>query len=73
LRGERRLRELSKILGSERDDETGEWKRLHNEGLNNLYWSPKIARVIKSRKISWARHVAHMGRERNIRVFVGET
>jgi hypothetical protein len=51
LREECRLRVLSKILGSERNEETGEWRRLHNEGLNNLHCSPKIVRVIKSRRI----------------------
>jgi hypothetical protein len=44
-----------------RSEETGELRRLHNEELN-LYWSPKNFRVIKSRKMRWARHVAHMGR-----------
>jgi hypothetical protein len=73
LREECNLRVFSKILGSERDEETEEWRRLHNEGLNNLYWSTKIVRVIKSRKIRCARHVAHMGKERHIRVFGGET
>jgi hypothetical protein len=72
LREECRLRELSKILGSERD-ETGEWRRLHNEGLNNLYWSPKIVRVIKSRKMRWARHVVRMGRGEAYTGFGGET
>jgi hypothetical protein len=62
LREECSLRVLSKLLGSERDEETGEWMRLHNEELNDLYWSPKIVPVIRSRKMRWARHVARMGR-----------
>jgi hypothetical protein len=62
LKEERRLRVLSKISGSERVEETGEWRRLHNEELSNLYWSPKVVPVIKSRKMRWARHVVRMGR-----------
>ena len=42
----------------------GEWRRLHNEELNDLYSSPNIVRVIKSRRIGWAEHVARMGEER---------
>jgi hypothetical protein len=72
LREERRLRVLSKLLGSERDEEMGEWMILHNEELN-LYWSPKIVPVIKSRKMRWARHVAHMGRGEAYTGFGGET
>jgi hypothetical protein len=49
-----------------------EWRRLHNEELHNLYASPNIIRVIKSRKIGWAGHVAHMGEMRNAyRILVG--
>jgi hypothetical protein len=62
LREERRLRVLSKILGSESDEETGEWMRLYNEELNDLYWSPKFVLVVKSRKMRWAKHIARMGR-----------
>ena len=59
-------------LGSE--EVTGEWRRLHNEELNNLYFSPNIVRVIKSRKMRWAGHVAHLGEERGVnRVLVRET
>ena len=49
---------------SRRDEVTGEWRRLHNEELNNLYSSPNIVRVIKSRRLRWAGHVARMGEER---------
>jgi hypothetical protein len=50
------------ICGPKRDDVTGEWRRLHNEELNDLYSSSNIVRVIKSRRMRWAGHVARMGR-----------
>ena len=55
---------LRRIFGPRRDEVTGEWRRLHNEELNGLYSSPNIVRVIKSRRMRWAEHVAHMGEER---------
>jgi len=55
---------LRRIFGPKRDEVTGEWRRLHNEELNDLYSSPNIVRVIKSRRMSWAGHVARMGEER---------
>jgi hypothetical protein len=55
---------LRRIFGPRRDKVTGEWMRLHNEELNDLYFSPNIVRVIKSRRIRWAGHVARMGEER---------
>ena len=69
LREERNLRVfenmvLRRIFVSRRDDVTGEWKRLHNEELNDLYCSPNIVRVIKFRRMCWAGHVACMGEER---------
>ena len=65
---------LRRIFGPKRDEVTGEWRRLHNEELNVLYCSPNILRVIKSRRMRWARHVARMGEERGVyRVLVGET
>ena len=53
---------LRKIFGAKRDEVTGEWRKLHKEELNDLYCSPKIFRVIKSRRMGWAGHVACKGR-----------
>jgi len=69
LREERKLRVfenmvLRRIFGPRRDEVTGEWRRLHNKELNDLYSSPNIVRVIKSRRMRWAGHVARMGEER---------
>jgi len=78
LREERKLRAfenmvLRRIFGPRRDEVTGEWRRLHNEELNDLYSSPNIVRVIKSRRMGWARHVARMGEERGVcRVLLGK-
>jgi hypothetical protein len=55
-------RVMRRIFGPKRDEAAGEWRRLHNEELNNLYLSPNIIRVIKSRRMRWAGHVARMGR-----------
>jgi hypothetical protein len=57
-------RVLRKIFGPKRDEGTGEWTGLHNEELNTLHSSPNIIWVIKSRRMRWARHVAHMGERR---------
>ena len=69
LREERKLRVfenmvLRRIFGPRMDEVTGIWRRLHNEELNDLYSSSNIVRVIKSRRIRWAGHVARMGKER---------
>ena len=64
---------LRRIFGPSREEVTGERRRLHNEELNDLYSSPNILRVIKSRRIRWAGHVARMGEERGAyRVLVGK-
>ena len=79
LREEHRLRVfenrvLRRIFGPKRDGVTGEWRKLHNEELNSLYCSPNIVRVIKSRRMRWAGHVARMGEGRGVyKVLVGET
>jgi len=55
---------LMRIFGPRRDEVTGEWWRLHDEEINDLYSSHNIVRVIKSRRMRWAGHVARMGEER---------
>ena len=55
---------LRRIFGPRRDEVTEEWRRLHNKELNDLYSSPNIVRVIKSRRMRWTGHVARMGEER---------
>jgi hypothetical protein len=54
-------RVLRRIFGPKRDEATGEWRRLHNEELDDLYSSPNVIRVIKSKRMRWAGHVARMG------------
>jgi hypothetical protein len=49
------------VFGPKRDEVTGEWRKLHNEELNDLYSSPNIVRVVKLRRMRWAGHVARMG------------
>jgi hypothetical protein len=64
-------RVLRRIFGPKRDEVTGEWRKLHNEELHNLYSSPN--RMIKSRRMRRAAHVAHMGEKRNAyRILVGK-
>jgi len=75
---ERRLRVfqnrvLRGIFGSERDEVIGEWRKLHNEELNDLYLSPNIVRVIKWRRMRLAGNVAHIGKRRDVyRVLMGK-
>jgi hypothetical protein len=59
-------RVLRRIFRPKRDEVTGEWRKLHNEELHNLYSSSNIIRLIKSRRMRWAGHVARMGEERNV-------
>jgi hypothetical protein len=79
LREESRLRVfenkmLRRIFGPKRDEVTGEWRRLHNKELYAPYSSPDIIRVIKTRRLGWAGHVARMGERRGAyRALVGET
>jgi len=78
LREERKVRlfenmVLRRIFGPRRDEVSGEWRRLHNEKLNDLYSSPNIVRVVKPRRMRWAGDVARMGEERGVyRVLVGK-
>jgi hypothetical protein len=63
-------RVLRRIFGSKRYEMTGDWRKLHNEELNKLYASPNIIRMIESRRIRWARHVARMGRRMHVRYWL---
>jgi hypothetical protein len=78
LREERRLRVfenrvLRRVFGPKRDEVTGEWRKLHNDELNDLYSLPYIVRVVKSRRMRWAGHVARMVEDRGVhRVLVGK-
>jgi hypothetical protein len=78
LREEHRLRVfenrvLRRVLGSRRDEVTGEWRKLYNEELSDLYSLPNIVHVVKSRRMRLVGHVAHMGEGRGVhRVLVGK-
>jgi hypothetical protein len=64
---------LMGIFGCKRDEVTGEWRKLHKEELNELYSSPNIIRVIKSRRIRWVGHVTYMRERRGLyRVLMGK-
>jgi hypothetical protein len=70
LREEHKLRVIENrvirtLFGSKRDEVTGGWRKLHNEELHNLYSSPSIIRMIKSRRMRWTRHIARMEEKRN--------
>jgi hypothetical protein len=56
---------LRRIFGSKRDEMTGEWRKLHNEELRELYSSPSIIRIIKSPRMRWAGHEARIWEKRN--------
>jgi hypothetical protein len=64
---------LRRIFGPKRDEVTGEWRKLYNEELHNLYSSPDIIRQVKSRQMRWAGHVARMGEERKVYNFWWES
>ena len=71
LREERRLRVfenrvLRVIFGAKGDEVTGEWRKLHNEELNDLCCSPNVVRVVKWRRMRWAEHVSNMGGRRSL-------
>jgi hypothetical protein len=75
LKEQHRLRvfENRRTFGPKRDDVTGDWRKLHNEELHNLYSSPDIIRMNKSKRMRWAEHVARMGETRNAyRILVGK-
>jgi hypothetical protein len=70
VREEHKLRvfenRLLRIFGPKTDGVMGGWRKLHNEELHHLYSSPSIIRIIKSRRMRWAEHVARMGEKRNV-------
>ena len=71
MRKERRLRVfenrvLRRVFGHKRDEVRGEWRKLHNDELSDLYPLPNIVRVLKSRRMRWAGHVARMGEGRGV-------
>jgi hypothetical protein len=67
-------RVLRRIFGPKRDEVMGEWRKLHNEELRDLYSSPSIIRIIKSRRMRWAGHIPRMGEKRNeYRLLVGKS
>ena len=77
LREERRLRVFENrvfrsVFGSERDEVTGEWRKLHNEKVSDMYPLPNIVRVVKSRRMRWTGHVVRMGGRGVYRVLVGK-
>ena len=66
-------RVLRSVFGPKRDEETGEWRKSHKEELMDLYSLPNIVRVVKSRRMRWAGHVARMGEGRGVhKVLVGK-
>ena len=66
-------RVLRRVFGPKRDEVTGEWRKLHNQELRDLYSLPNIVRVVKSRRMRWAGHVARMGEGRGAhRILVGK-
>jgi hypothetical protein len=66
-------RVLRRTFGPKGDEVTGEWRKLYNEELHNVYSSPNIIRMIKSRRMRWAGHVTRMGEKRNAyRILVGK-
>jgi hypothetical protein len=58
-------RVLTRIFGLKRDEVTGDWRKLHNEELHDLYSSPSIVRIMKTRRMRWAGHLARMRKKRN--------
>ena len=65
-------RVLRRVFGPKRDEVTREWRKLHNEDLNDLYSSPNLFQVIKSRRMRWAGHVARMVERRGVYILLGK-
>jgi hypothetical protein len=65
---------LKRIFGSKKDEVTGRWRKLYDEEVRDVYYSPTIIRIVKSRRMRWAKHVTRMGEKRNAyRLLVGMT
>ena len=64
---------LRRVFGSKRDEVTGEWRKLHNEELRDIYSLHNIVQVVKSRRMRWVGHVAHMGEGRGERCAQGSS
>jgi hypothetical protein len=64
---------LRRIFGAKRGEVTGDWRKLHNEELHNLYSSPNIIRMIKLRRMRWAGHVTRKEKRNSYRIFVGKS
>jgi hypothetical protein len=64
---------MRRVFGPKRDEVTGEWRKLQNEELNDLYSVPNLVRVVKSRRMRWAGHMTRMGEDRDVhRMLVGK-
>jgi hypothetical protein len=64
---------LRRIFGSRTEEVAGDWRRLNNEGLHNMYALPNSIRMIKSRRLRWAGHIGYVGEMRNAYILIGKS